>query len=58
MLWRYSVNHVHIYLPHPKYSQAFGSAERNLGPNHELIPKHQACRLGHEGTTHDVNIFV
>ena len=37
------------WLPHTKDSQVLGSAERNTGTNHELIPKYQFRPLGHVG---------
>ena len=37
----YCMIHLHGNLPHPKYSQDFGSADRSQGLNHELIPKYQ-----------------
>ena len=41
MSYCYRVNHVHGDITHTEYSQAFGSAKINQGPNHELISLYQ-----------------
>ena len=51
MSWRYRVNYVHVYLPHPKYSQDFWSVERIKGPNNELKSKYKVRPFGHVGTS-------
>ena len=50
MLCRYIVDHVHVDLPHTKYSQDLGIFECNQGPNHELISKYQFWPLFHVET--------
>ena len=37
----YRVRHVHVYIPNPKFSQAFKFADFKLGPNNELVSKYQ-----------------
>ena len=49
MLWRHRVWLLHFYVLHPKYSQDFGSSERNQRPNHELILKYQVQIFGDAG---------
>ena len=46
----YFVKHVHVYLPHRKGYQGFGSAERNQVKNHELLSKCQVQTFGHVRT--------
>ena len=48
---------LHIYVPHPKYYQAFRSIYRDPGMNHELIQKYQVQPLVHAGTLNDIYII-
>ena len=49
-LWCYCVWQLHVYINHPKDSQAFISSDWNPGPNHELTLKYQVQPLGHDRT--------
>ena len=46
----YHMIHVHVNLTHPRYSQSFGSAERNQGLNHELIYRYRVQSFDHAST--------
>ena len=49
MSWRLHVCQGHGYIPHPKYFQDFGSAERNQRTNHKFISKYYVQNFFHAG---------
>ena len=52
----YGMNHVHVYIPHPGYSQYLGSAGDDQGPSYELISKYQGQPFVHAGE-YDENLY-